>query len=87
MDDWRLMGRAPRDGRWIIAINRHDPDRRAVVRWDPDRHGDARPWHVASCDHGFAEDAFTDWMPFPACPQCDAARLQALAEAVEGAPR
>jgi hypothetical protein len=71
MDSWRPMDRAPHDGRWIIAINRHEPDLRAVVRWDPTRFGDARPWHVASCEHGHFTDAFTDWMPFPTCPDCE----------------
>lgn len=65
------MSNAPHDGRWIIAINRHEPDRRAVVRWDPDRHGAETPWHVASCEHAYAEDAFTDWQPFPSCPDWD----------------
>lgn len=62
------MDRAPRDGRWIIAINRGEPDRRAVIRWDPAGFGDSEPWRVASCDHGYASDAFTDWMPFPPWP-------------------
>lgn len=68
MDDWRAMDRAPRDGRWIIAINRHEPDQRAVIRWDPERAGDQQPWHVATCEHCYSSDAFTDWMPFPDCP-------------------
>ncbi|TFZ56687.1 hypothetical protein E4V01_17825 [Methylorubrum sp. Q1] len=68
MWSWRIMDRAPRDGRWIIAINRGEPDRRAVIRWDPRRFGDSEPWRVASCDHGYASDAFTDWMPFPPWP-------------------
>ncbi|WP_132257007.1 hypothetical protein [Methylobacterium segetis] len=68
MASWRSMDRAPQDGRWIVAINRHEPDIRAVIRWDPERFGDARPWHVASCRHSYAADAFTDWMPFPDCP-------------------
>ncbi|AWN39072.1 hypothetical protein DK427_16825 [Methylobacterium radiodurans] len=62
------MDRAPRDGRWIIAINRREPDRRAVIRWDPGSFGEGEPWRVASCDHGYASDAFTDWMPFPPWP-------------------
>lgn len=62
------MDRAPRDGRWIIAINRREPDRRAVIRWDPGSFGESEPWRVASCDHGYASDAFTDWMPFPPWP-------------------
>ncbi|GJE35154.1 hypothetical protein LDDCCGHA_5372 [Methylobacterium oxalidis] len=68
MVSWRSMDRAPQDGRWIIAINRHEPDTRAVIRWDPARFGDDRPWHVASCQHSYPADAFTDWMPFPDCP-------------------
>lgn len=32
MFSWRSMERAPQDGRWIFAINRHDPDTRAVIR-------------------------------------------------------
>lgn len=68
MWSWRIMDRAPRDGRWIIAINRGEPDRRAVIRWDPAGFGDSEPWRVASCDHGYASDAFTDWMPFPPWP-------------------
>ena len=76
MFTWRSMERAPQDGRWIIAISRHEPDRRAVIRWDPKRFGDARPWHVSSCDHSYPTDAFTDWMPFPDCP-CEAARSEA----------
>ncbi|AWN39866.1 hypothetical protein DK389_04090 [Methylobacterium durans] len=66
------MERAPRDGRRIIAINRNDPDRRAVIRWDPERFGDAHPWHVFSCEQGHADETFTDWMPFPDCPPSDA---------------
>ncbi|VUD74591.1 hypothetical protein MET9862_05223 [Methylobacterium symbioticum] len=62
------MDRAPRDGRWIIAINRQEPDRRAVIRWDPGSFGGEQPWRVASCDHGYTSDAFTDWMPFPPWP-------------------
>ncbi|GJE25636.1 hypothetical protein [Methylobacterium organophilum] len=73
MRSWIPIGAAPHDGRWIIAINRYEPDRRAVVRWDPARHGDDTPWHVASCDHGYAEDAFTDWQPFPHWPEVEAA--------------
>ncbi len=69
MYDWRPMDRAPQDGRWIIAISRHEPDRRAVVRWDPSRISDDRPWHVATTEYGYPTDAFTDWMPFPALPQ------------------
>lgn len=68
MWSWRIMDRAPRDGRWIIAINRREPDRRAVIRWDPVSSGDNEPWRVASCDYGYASDAFTDWMPFPPWP-------------------
>ncbi|AWN40471.1 hypothetical protein [Methylobacterium durans] len=68
MASWRSMDRAPQDGRWIVAIDRHEPDTRAVIRWDPTRFGDARPWHVASCGHSYAADAFTDWQPFPDCP-------------------
>jgi hypothetical protein len=68
MWSWRIMDRAPRDGRWIIAINRREPDRRAVIRWDPGSSDDREPWRVASCDHGYASDAFTDWMPFPPWP-------------------
>lgn len=68
MWSWRIMDRAPRDGRWIIAINRREPDRRAVIRWDPRSSSDSEPWRVASCDHGYASDAFTDWMPFPPWP-------------------
>lgn len=74
MWSWRSMDRAPQDGRWIIAIHRHEPDRRAVIRWDPSRAGDARPWHVASCEHCYPADAFTDWMPFPPCPVDEAGR-------------
>ncbi|MEA1834477.1 hypothetical protein U8607_20500 [Methylobacterium durans] len=70
MMSWRPMNRAPQDGRWIIAIDRHDPDRRAVIRWDPRRCGDAKPWHVAFCEHSYPQDAFTDWQPFPDCPSC-----------------
>ncbi len=72
MRSWASIERAPRDGRWIIAINRQEPDRRAVIRWDPERFGDALPWHVASCDHAYADDAFTDWQPFPDWPQIEA---------------
>ena len=68
MRTWRAMDRAPHDGRWIIAIHRDDPDRRAVIRWDPQRLGDPEPWHVASCQHSYPADAFTDWMDFPDCP-------------------
>lgn len=68
MHSWRSIDRAPQDGRWIIAVHRHEPDRRAVIRWDPSRHGDARPWHVALSDQGHPTDAFTDWMPFPDLP-------------------
>lgn len=75
MYDWCPMDRAPRDGRWIIAIHRHEPDQRAVIRWDPERVGDQQPWHVATCDHGYSSDAFTDWMPFPDCPS-DAQRKE-----------
>lgn len=71
MYTWRAMDRAPHDGRWIIAINRDEPDQRAIIRWDPQRHDDTRPWHVASCQHSYATDAFTDWMQFPACPPCE----------------
>ncbi len=71
MRNWASMNGAPRDGRWIIAINREEPDRRAVIRWDPERCGDALPWHVASCDHSYAENAFTDWQPFPEWPRAD----------------
>jgi len=67
------MERAPQDGRWIIAINRHEPDRRAVIRWDPGRNGDEGPWHVSSCEHSYPADAFTDWTPFPDCPPSAAA--------------
>lgn len=68
MTDWRPIDRAPRDGRWIIAIHRDEPDRRAVIRWDPGRLGDGRPWHVATTDYGYEADAFTDWTPFPEPP-------------------
>jgi len=68
MRTWRAMDRAPHDGRWIIAIHRADPDRRAVIRWDPAGLGDPSPWHVASCQHSYAAEAFTDWMEFPDCP-------------------
>lgn len=68
MYTWRAMDRAPHDGRWIIAINRDEPDQRAIIRWDPHCLGDTRPWHVAFCQHSYATDAFTDWMQFPACP-------------------
>jgi len=68
MRTWRAMDRAPHDGRWIIAIHRSDPDRRAVIRWDPAGLGDPRPWHVASCQHSYPAEAFTDWMDFPECP-------------------
>lgn len=68
MRTWRAMDRAPHDGRWIIAIHRSDPDRRAVIRWDPAGLGDPRPWHVASCQHSYPAEAFTDWMDFPDCP-------------------
>ncbi|MET3695218.1 hypothetical protein ABID43_004784 [Methylobacterium goesingense] len=71
MRTWRAMDRAPHDGRWIIAIHRDDPDRRAVIRWDPEAAGDPRPWHVASCQHSYPADAFTDWMDFPDCPPPD----------------
>lgn len=71
MRTWRAMDRAPHDGRWIIAIHRDDPDRRAVVRWDPRGLGDPEPWHVASCQHSYPADAFTDWMDFPECPLPD----------------
>ncbi|MGT2478007.1 hypothetical protein ACU4GR_01980 [Methylobacterium oryzae CBMB20] len=54
--------------RWIIAINRHEPEQRAVIRWDPGRAGDQQPWHVATCEHCYSSDAFTDWMPFPDLP-------------------
>ena len=71
MYTWRAMDRAPHDGRWIIAINRDDPDQRAIIRWDPKRAGDARPWHVASCKHSYPTNAFTDWMQFPDCPPAE----------------
>ncbi|GJE41497.1 hypothetical protein AEGHOMDF_0663 [Methylobacterium soli] len=32
MYTWRAMDWAPHDGRWIIAINRDEPDQRAIVR-------------------------------------------------------
>lgn len=51
MFSWRSRKRTPQDGRWIFAINRHDSDTRAVIRSDPTRFGDARPWHVASRRH------------------------------------
>lgn len=73
MRTWRAMDRAPHDGRWIIAIHRDDPDRRAVIRWDPNGAGDPEPWHVASCQHSYPADAFTDWMDFPDCPLPDGA--------------
>ncbi|KMO29452.1 hypothetical protein VQ02_29615 [Methylobacterium variabile] len=69
MPDWRTIDRAPQDGRWIIAIHQDEPDRRAVIRWDPGRAGDGRPWHVATTEYGYAADAFTHWMPFPEPPQ------------------
>lgn len=62
------MDRAPHDGRWIIAIHRDEPDQRAVIRWDPQRSDDLRPWHVAFCQHSYPTEAFTDWMQFPDCP-------------------
>lgn len=71
MYTWRAMDRAPHDGRWIIAVNRDEPDQRAIIRWDPQRQDDTRPWHVAFCQHSYATDAFTDWMQFPTCPPCD----------------
>ena len=46
---WSAVNRAPHDGRWIIAVNRDAPDQRAIIRWDPKRAGDLRPWHAASC--------------------------------------
>ena len=64
MRTWRAMDRAPHDGRWIIAIHRSDPDRRAVIRWDPAGLSDPRPWHVASCQHSYPADAFTDCRSF-----------------------
>ena len=68
MVTWRPMERAPQDGRWIIAINRYEPDQRAVIRWDPERFGDAQPWHVSTCDQGYPSDTYTDWIPFPSFP-------------------
>lgn len=68
MHTWRAMDRAPHDGRWIIAINRDEPDQRAIIRWDPEHADDASPWHVAFCEHSYRTDAFTHWMQFPDCP-------------------
>lgn len=74
MIHWLPMARAPRDGRWIIALDRNEPDRRAIIRWDPERFpwdpegfGDTSPWHQASCDCSYPDAAFTDWTPFPNC--------------------
>lgn len=89
MRHWMPMARAPRDGRWIIAIDRNDLDRRAIIRWDPEQlpwdpegHGDVRPWHQASCDCSYPDEAFTDWMHFPNCQQL----LETETEIVEGTP-
>jgi hypothetical protein len=71
MYTWRTMDRAPHDGRWIIAIHRDEPDQRAIIRWDPKRDGDVRPWHIASCQHSYRTDAFTHWMEFPDCPPAE----------------
>ncbi|MFB0488664.1 hypothetical protein ABIE45_001250 [Methylobacterium sp. OAE515] len=82
MRTWRTMDRAPHDGRWIIAINRDEPDQRAIIRWDPKRADDAAPWHVASCEHSYRTDAFTHWMQFPDCPPVDG---RSVVRQVEGA--
>lgn len=76
------MDRAPRDGRWIIAINRHEPDQRAVIRWDPGRAGDQRPWHVSTCEHRYSSDAFTHRMLFPDLPSVAQPDAQTKEEAI-----
>ena len=87
MRTWRGMDRAPHDGRWIIAIHRDDPDRRAVIRWDPEAAGDPAPWHVASCQHSYPAEAFTDWMEFPDCPSAAIpSEAEACVRAVNGEP-
>lgn len=68
MVTWMPIKRAPKDGRWIVAINRHEPDRRAVIRWDPDRFGNDQPRHVSTGDQSYRNDAYTDWIPVPHCP-------------------
>ena len=76
MRHWMPMACAPRDGRWIIALDRNDLDRRVIIRWDTERFpwdpeglGDTKPWHMATCDCSYPQDAFTDWMQFPSCQQ------------------
>jgi hypothetical protein len=78
------MDRAPHDGRWIIAINRDEPDQRAIIRWDPQHAGDAAPWHVASCAHSYRTDAFTHWMQFPDCPPVENRSADRQAEGDHG---
>jgi len=87
MRHWMPMARAPRDGRWIIALDRNDLDRRAIIRWDPERFpwdpeglGDTKPWHMAACDCSYPDEAFTDWIHFPDCQHL----MQAVSVVLEG---
>ena len=68
---WQSMATAPKDGSTILAVWKDDK-RITMIEWFSIAGADgswAQSVPGLGADHGYADDAFTHWMPLPEPPK------------------